>query len=197
VSASTRFSQAVSEGAAISLIARVGSADDARDAERAGAEALLVRGGRQEVLDEIRSAASLPVLFYWERGHGDQLQGADACVVDARGDRDREWLHYVHGQVGDSHEIALRIEDDEHLHDALEEFDPEIVILAAPNADGEEALEQVLDLLPDVPAGKLAIAELPVSSREDVVALERAGIDGVVVDSRSVAELVADEPPDV
>ena len=55
----------------------------------------------------------------------------------------------------------------------------------------------MLDLLPDVPAGKLAIAELSGSSRDDVGALERAGFDGVIVDGRSVADLVGDVPPEV
>ena len=73
----------------------------------------------------------------------------------------------------------------------------EIFVLAAPETDGEEALERVLDLLPDVPAGKLAIAELACSSRDDVGALERAGFDGVIVDTRSVAELIGDAPPEV
>jgi NAD(P)H-dependent flavin oxidoreductase YrpB (nitropropane dioxygenase family) len=197
VSAPTRFSQAVSEGDGIALIARVETEADAHRADGDGADALLLRGGRQDVLDAIRRATSLPVLFHWDREHGDQLAGADACVVDARGERDRDWLHHVHEQVGDSHEIALRVEDEDHLELALEEFDPEIVILAAPHANGEEALEEVLDLLPDVPAGKLAIAELDVSDREDVAALERAGIDGVIVEATRVGALVGEEPPEV
>jgi indole-3-glycerol phosphate synthase len=197
VSAPTRFSRAISEGDGIALIARVDTETDAHRAADDGADALLLHGGRQEMLDAIRGATSLPVLFYWEREHGDQLAGADACVVDARGERDREWLHHVHRRVGDSHEIALRVEDEEHLELALEEFDPEIVILAAAHANGEEALEEVLDLLPDVPAGKLAIAELEVSDREDVAALERAGIDGVIVPATRVGALIGDEPPEV
>jgi hypothetical protein len=55
----------------------------------------------------------------------------------------------------------------------------------------------VLDLLPDVPAGKLAIAELPGSTRDDVAALEWAGIDGVIVEPGNVAGLVAGPAPDV
>ena len=39
----------------------------------------------------------------------------------------------------------------------------------------------MLELLPDVPAGKLAIAQVDVSTREEVLALERAGIDAVLV----------------
>lgn len=197
MSAPTRFSQAISEGDGIALIARVESEGDALRAASDGADALLVRGGRQDVLDAIREATSLPVLFHWDREHGDQLAGADACVVDARGDRDREWLHHVHERVGDSHEIALRIGDEEHLELALEEFDPEIVILAAEHMNGEEGIEEVLDLLPDVPAGKLAIAEVGVSAREDVAALERAGIDGLIVEAARVGALAGDEPPEV
>ena len=197
MSAPTRFSQAVSEGDGIALIARVESEHDAQTAAGDGADALLLRGGRQEVLDAIRAATSLPVLFHWDRAHGDQLAGADACLVDARGERDRDWLRHVHEQVGHSHEIALRVEDEDHLELALEEFDPEIVILAAPHANGEAAIDEVLDLLPDVPAGKLAIAEVAVLARDDVAALERAGIDGVIVDAGTVGALVGDEPPEV
>jgi indole-3-glycerol phosphate synthase len=103
----------------------------------------------------------------------------------------------VHERVGDSHEIVLRIDDEDHLTDALEEFDAEIFILAAAELGGEEALEHVLDLLPDVPAGKLAIAELPISDREEIAALERAGIDGVVVEADRVRSLAGDDPPEV
>ena len=35
----------------------------------------------------------------------------------------------------------------------------------------------MLDLLPDVPAGKLAIADVPAATREDIAELERAGVD--------------------
>ena len=75
--------------------------------------------------------------------------------------------------------------------------DPETFVLAPAESNGEEPLERVLDLLPDVPAGKLAIAELPAASADDVGALERAGFDGVIVEPRSVADLVGDAPPDV
>jgi indole-3-glycerol phosphate synthase len=189
--------QAVSEGDGIALIARVGSEHDAQRAAGDGADALLLHGGRQDVLDAIRGATSLPVLFYWDREHAGQLDGADACVVDARGERDSDWLHHVHREIGETHEIALRVEDEEHLELALEEFDPEIVILAAEHANGEEGIEEVLDLLPDVPAGKLAIAEVGVSAPEDVAALERAGIDGVIVEATRVGALAGDQPPEV
>jgi hypothetical protein len=55
----------------------------------------------------------------------------------------------------------------------------------------------VLDLLPDVPAGKLAIAEVPSAGRESVVALERAGVDGVIVSAADLSDLGGDEAPEV
>jgi len=63
--------------------------------------------------------------------------------------------------------------------------------------DDETHVERILDLLPDVPAGKLAIADLPATTREEVLALERAGIDAVLVGSADVAHLVGGAPPPV
>jgi indole-3-glycerol phosphate synthase len=54
----------------------------------------------------------------------------------------------------------------------------------------------VLGLLLDVPAGKLAIAGVPVSHPEDVAELERAGVDAVIVGAGDVAELVGDSAQD-
>jgi len=195
VSAARRFSQAISEGDGISLVVAVAAPEDARRAEGDGAEAVLVYSGGEGELSGIREATSLPILFYWDGEQPDALEGADACVVEAGGDRDREWLERVHGELGDRFELALRILDEDHLEAALESFDPELFVLAAP--DGEEnALEHVLDLLPDVPAGKLAIAELPGSGREQVAELERAGVDAVIVGANA-ADLAGGAPPAV
>jgi NAD(P)H-dependent flavin oxidoreductase YrpB (nitropropane dioxygenase family) len=46
--------------------------------------------------------------------------------------------------------------------------------------------------------GKLAVVDVPVTSREQVEELERAGVDAViVVGATNVAELVGDGPPQV
>ena len=52
----------------------------------------------------------------------------------------------------------------------------------------------MLELLPDVPAGKLAIAQVEVATRDEVLALERAGVDAVLVRSRHVGDLVGHQP---
>jgi indole-3-glycerol phosphate synthase len=195
VNAGRRFSQAISEGDGISLIARVSAADDAARVEEQGAEAVLVASG-DGALGQIRSATSLPVLLTWPRDLGlPPPEEADACLLDVGEDLDS--LADLSRELGETCELAFRIDDEEQLESALEELDPEIFVLSAPDAGGDEALEHVLDLLPDVPAGKLAIAELSGASQDDVGALERAGFDGVIVEPRSVADLVGDAPPDV
>lgn len=75
-------------------------------------------------------------------------------------------------------ELAVRVRDEEQLARALDELDPELLVLAG-------SLERVLDLLPDVPAGKLVIADLPAVGDEDVEELERAGVDAVIVPGRA------------
>ena len=53
----------------------------------------------------------------------------------------------------------------------------------------------MLELLTDVPAGKLAIADLAGVVRAEVDELERAGVDAVVVAAGNVTELVGAAPP--
>ena len=108
--------------------------------------------------------------------------GGDARLV-CPGDEDLE--------LGDGVELVVQVEREEELEEALERLDPELLVLSA--AD----LEAVLDLLSDVPAGKLAIAELPRPSRDDVDELERAGVDAVLVGVGDVGGLVDDPPPEV
>ena len=188
-----RFSQAISEGDGISLIVAVRAPEEAQRAEGDGAEALLVASGPEPQLPAIRAATTLPILFLWDGEGAEALEGADACVVEAGGDR--EWLEQVHRALGDRFELALRIHHEDHLEAALENFDPELFVLAAP--DEGDALGRVLDLLPDVPAGKLAIAELPVTGPAEVAELERAGVDAVIVGATNVSELVGGAPPTV
>jgi hypothetical protein len=195
MNAGRRFSQAISEGDGISLVARVSGADEAARVEEQGAEAVLVTAASDGALEQIRAATSLPILLAWPDEPTEPPVDADAYLLDVG--EDVESVAQLYGELADAFELVFRIHDEEHLEAALEELDPEIFVLAAPDADGEEALERVLDLLPDVPAGKLAIAELPRSTADDVGALERAGFDGVIVEPRNVVDLVGDPPPDV
>jgi len=94
-------------------------------------------------------------------------------------------------------ECVLRVSDEDDLEEVLELVDPEIFLLTAEEAEDEQPLlERLLELLADVPAGKLVIAELAGARRDDVVELERAGVDAVIVSSSDIGSLVGDTLPD-
>jgi hypothetical protein len=178
VPGSRRLSQRISEGDGIAIIVHVGDADGARAAERQGAKAVAVRGE----IDGIRDVTTLPVLWV---GAGSPVD-ADAVAVRADGDA-------THHEVC---ETVADVRDEEELELALDRLDPEIFLLS-PGDDGDDAVDAVLELLPDVPAGKLAIADVAVTSRDEVLSLERAGIDAVLVPAGDVATLVGEPVPDV
>lgn len=192
-----RFSQALSEGDGISVIAHVDGPEAARAAESAGAEALFVSSGLGGSLAAIRAETELPILVRYGGQQASALAGADACLVDM-GESGGLSIEDVRG-LGDDFEVAPRIAKDDDLEFLLEELDPEILVLAAiPAEDDEEsALERVLELLPDVPAGKLAVADIGAQTREEIDELERAGVDGVIVGAGNIAHLVGVAPPEV
>jgi hypothetical protein len=161
-----RFSQAISEGDGISLIVEVADVAAAHAAAAQGAEALIVRAAIGSV--------DLPSLWRGSPRASDALAaGADAWIMSVE-------------DVGDGIEhdagldLVVEVSNPEELELALERFDPEIVLFTVSDDDAD-ALEHALELLPDLPAGKLAIAELPGSRRDDVEQLERAGVDAVIV----------------
>jgi hypothetical protein len=178
VPGSRRLSQRISEGDGIAIIARVRDVESARAAEAQGAKALAL----EAAVAGIRESTTLPVLWV---GRGSPVD-ADAVAVRPGGDST------------DDVEAVLHVRDEDELEAALEQHDPEIFLLAASDAeDHGDPLESVLELLPDVPAGKLAIADVEVASRDDVVALERAGFDAVLAPAGRVGALVGSAPPDV
>lgn len=193
---SRRFSQAISEGDGISVIVPVGDPESARAAEDQRAEGLIV----WDSLLGLRDLVSLPVLW---RGEGPLEEarrcGADAAllIVERLGeDNALERLQAQSEALG--LEVVVDVKDAEELELALERIDPEIFLLSPRDAeDGQAAHERVLELLTDVPAGKLAIADLAGVVRAEVDELERAGVDAVVVAAGNVTELVGAAPPEV
>lgn len=191
-----RLSQAISEGDGISIIALVGDSDAARAAEEQGAEGLAVRTAGSAVGD----ATGLPILFRVDASpEAASDAGADACLIVVEEHDDEQHLEELHRRAQElGLEIVVDVHDEESLTDSLERIDPEIFLLSPREAEDDEThVERILDLLPDVPAGKLAIADLPSTTRDEVLALERAGVDAVLVDSADVAHLVGGAPPEV
>jgi indole-3-glycerol phosphate synthase len=188
------FSHAIAEGDGISVIAAVDDPESARAAEEQRAEALVVRMSPVHQ----REATSLPILLRADVPPDEASAAADAYVLvfDAFDDDDGR-LESVHRRVLElGLDCALEVQNEQDLERALDRIDPEIFLLSpAEGEDGATPLETVLDLLAAVPAGKLAIADLPLTTPDEVLELERAGCDAVIVEGPHIAQLAGGPPP--
>ena len=170
------------------MIVEVDAPETARTAEADGAEGVVVRGA----LAGLRDATELPILW---RGGGtpeDAMRaGADAVfVVAEEHDEDGDGVEALASHAAElGLDLVVSVSSEEVLERVLELHDPETFHLATGD------LERALELLTDVPVGKLAIAEANNLTREQVVELERRGMDAVIVPARNVAELVGGAPP--
>jgi indole-3-glycerol phosphate synthase len=178
-----RFGHAIAEGDGISLVVEVNGAESARAAEADGARALVVEGG----IDAVRAASELPILSTVSSPEDAARSGADACVV-AAGDLSRDGGDPLHAALALGLDCVVSVDDDEELKRVLDEHDPEILLL-----DGD--LERALELLSDVPVGKLAIARAESVTEAEIAELERRGVDAVIVPARSVGALAGDARP--
>jgi hypothetical protein len=187
------LSQAIAEGDGISVLVEVSDVAGVRNAEEQGADGLVVR---QTAVADLGDVSELPLLLF-ATARAAAAAGADAVVLAADGEEEQLEERYA-GVIESGLECVLRVCDEEDVERVLEALDPEIFLLSADRAeDDQPLLERVLELLPEIPAGKLAIADLPGAGPGDVVELERAGIDAVIVRTADVRSLVGDEPPDV
>jgi len=196
VSASRRFSHAIAEGDGISVVAAVADADAARAAEAQRAEALVVDRDPAD----LREATSLPILWRASSAAVDRAaEVADAVTLTLPDeDEDHEAAQRRHEDaLALGLDCAVEVRSEEELERALEVLDPEIFLLAPPPGAPHERLEAVLDLLAEVPAGKLAIADLVVTTEDEVHELERAGVDAVIVHAADVSPLAGEAPPEV
>ena len=166
-------------------------------AEQAGAEAIAV----DSITDvhALREVTDLPLLVREVVADLDALTavrsaGADACVLVYEDLADEngvlEDLVLAAGDLG--LDCALDVRDEEQLEEVLERIDPEILVISERDPDkGETELERTLELLPDVPVGKLVVSESRVTTREQVLELERAGVDAVLLSEELAGPLPA------
>lgn len=185
----SRFVQAISEGDGISVVPLLSGDIDglAKAAADAGAEAVAVAALDHVV--RVRESVTLPVLLRQRIHRLDELErahqaGADALVlVFGELEEEGDLLESLYERSLDlGFACAIAVQDEEELALALERLDPDIVAISCPDArDEQEELERTLDVLPDVPVGKLVIAEARALVREQAVALERAGVDAILV----------------
>ena len=187
-----RFSQAISEGDGISLLADVDGPDAARAAAAAGAEGIVVRSD----LADVRAVTELPILWSLQ-GIVEEavVEGADAYLLAASRWSDEADLERGYAEaIERGLECVVEVDDEDQLRLALDRLDPEILLLPGRDRGDETPLAFILGLLADVPAGKLVVADLDGLERDDVIELERAGVDAVIVPAREVARLLGGEP---
>jgi indole-3-glycerol phosphate synthase len=94
-------------------------------------------------------------------------------------------------------ECVVRVTESSQLEHALHYFDPEVFLLSVAEDADDDPLTVLLELLHDVPAGKLAIAELHDATPDDVSELERSGIDAVLVSPGGLETLIQTDLPEV
>jgi indole-3-glycerol phosphate synthase len=193
VTTARRLSQAISEGDGISVIVHVDDVDEALAAEEQGAEGLaLVRS-----VEGIGEATTLPVLWLGDPSAVADVESCGAHALTVWADEGDERLRELQASLASDMELVVGVANEEELEVALE-VEAEIFLLSGGEADGDQhPLDRVLELLPDVPAGKLAIAAVAADTRDEVVALERAGFDAVLVPAGHVGDLVGGTPPQV
>ena len=181
----SKLSQAIAEVDGISFIVEVSDSAGARSAESQGADGLAALTNANAV----RVTSSLPLL-HLGRMFDAQGSAADAVVIKP----DLAMWDEAHAL---GLECVVRVSEPTDLERALHYFDPEVFLLSvAENAD-DDPLTGLLELLHDVPAGKLAIAELHDATPEDVSELERSGVDAVLVSPDGLSTLIHDGPPEV
>jgi indole-3-glycerol phosphate synthase len=179
----SRFSQAISEGDGISVIPVLDGDVEALAAlaEEAGAEAIMVR---PDDVARARSRSGLPIVARDGDPRTVSAAGGDALVLAYEAGAEEGELEGLYGLARElGLDCPVDVQDEEALEEALERVDPDIVLISERELDAdEEDLERTLDLLADVPAGKLVVSEARIVSREQVLALERAGVDAILVD---------------
>jgi indole-3-glycerol phosphate synthase len=181
----SKLSQAIAEGDGISFIVEVNDAASARSAETQGADGLAAI----ESVNAVRMTSQLPLLHL---GRMFDASGAAAEAVVIRPDLAMWDEAHALGL-----ECVVRVAEADELERALRDFDPEVFLLAVGEDEDDDPLAVVLELLHDVPAGKLAIADLRDASPDDVSELERSGMDAVLVAHGGFAALAQSDPPEV
>jgi len=160
--------------------------------ERGGAAALSVLtderhfGGSLQDLQAARAACDLPILrkdFIVDpyQLYEAAVHGADAVLLIVRALDDRELRAMYEEARGLDLDCLVEVHNAEELQRALE-LDAEVIGINNRDLDaGTVDVSTTYELMPDVPAGKTAVAESGISSRAELEELERVGVDAVLI----------------
>jgi indole-3-glycerol phosphate synthase len=161
--------------------------------EHAGAAALSVLtegphfGGSLDDLRAARAASGLPMLrkdFVVDRYQlvESAVAGTDAVLLIVAALEDAE-LAALHGAALELDlDVLVEVHTAEELERALELIDPDLIgINNRDLGDFSVDVERTYELLADVPAGKLVVSESGFHAHEQLLELERVGVDAVLV----------------
>ena len=174
-------------GEEISFVLRMAEADPAilAEAQDAGAAGLAIVA---EAVPPGLEATRLPVLH---KGvlidpyqlYESRLSGADGVVLIAAAFDDDEdgfvRMQSVAGELG--LDVVVEVAEEEEIELALELLDPDSFLVENRLGDKGFDLERTFSLLEEVPAGKVVLSEGGIRTRDQVLALERAGVDAAIL----------------
>ncbi|HVV89409.1 MAG TPA: indole-3-glycerol phosphate synthase TrpC [Solirubrobacterales bacterium] len=160
--------------------------------ERGGAAALSVLtdaphfGGSLEDLRAARGAATLPIIrkdFIVDpyQLYEAAVNGADAVLLIVRALDDRELRALYEEARALDLDCLVEVHDADELERALE---ADAAVIGINNRDLDEQrvdIQTTFELMPDVPAGKTVVAESGISGREELMELDRVGVDAVLI----------------
>jgi indole-3-glycerol phosphate synthase len=160
--------------------------------ERGGAAALSVLtdqrhfGGNLEDLRTARSAAGLPIIrkdFIVDpyQLYEAAVYGADAVLLIVRALNDKDLAALKAEARALDLDCLVEVHDAEELERALE-VDAEVIGINNRDLDEQRVdIQRTFELMPDVPAGKTVVAESGISGREELMELDRVGVDAVLI----------------
>ena len=142
--------------------------------------------GRLEDLAAARAAVHLPILrkdFIVDRYQlvESAVSGADAVLLIA-GVLDKDRLREFQARARDLDlDCLVEVHNEAELDSALE-ADAEVIGINNRNLDtGVVDVDTTYELITDVPAGKMVVSESGISSRAQLIELERVGVDGALI----------------
>jgi indole-3-glycerol phosphate synthase len=174
-------------GEEISFVLRIGEANPAllTEAQEAGVAGLAV--GAEAVPPGLESTR-LPVLH---KGvlidpyqlYECRLAGADGVLLIAAAFDDASQLTEMSEvATGIGLDVVVEVEREDEVDRLLELLDPDSFLIRNHERGGAIDLERTFSLLEEVPAGKVVLALGGMRTREEVAALERSGVDALVLE---------------
>lgn len=174
-------------GEEISFVQRAKHADAAVVEQATRAEVAGLAAGI-DGLAALAAQTSLPLLLTDMVVDGYQLYearlaGAGGVVLIAAAfEEDGDHLDDLYGLAGElALDVIVEVSDEDEIERVLDELDPDSFLIRNRDADGAVDLERTYSLLEEVPAGKVVLSQGGVRERDQVLELERAGVDGVIL----------------